>query len=95
MKKYTLPINTLHIDIENGYGGSSRSLSYLIKNFKSKYIRPEVWVAKDGPAIERNRKNGINCKLNKNISYIIPIKKKKLFKYNYFLTQTFLSIQTN
>ena len=24
-------INTLHIDIENGYGGSSRSLSYLIK----------------------------------------------------------------
>ena len=56
MKKYTLPINTLHIDIENGYGGSSRSLSYLIKNIKSKHIRQEVWVAKDGPAIERNRK---------------------------------------
>jgi len=78
MKKYTLPINTLHIDIENGYGGSSRSLSYLIKNLQSKYIRPEVWVARDGPAIERNKKNGINCKLNKNISYIIPIKKKNL-----------------
>ena len=65
MKKYTLPINTLHIDIENGYGGSSRSLSYLIKNLKSKYFIPEVWVAKYGPAIERNRKNGINCKLIK------------------------------
>ena len=78
MKKYTLPINTLHIDIENGFGGSSRSLSYLIKNFERKYIKPEVWVAKEGPAIERNKKNGITCKLNKNISYIIPVKRKNL-----------------
>ena len=33
-------------------------------------------------------KNGINCKLNKNISYIIPIKKKS-FKYIISLPKLF------
>ena len=52
MKKYTLPL-IRYIDIENGYGGSSRSLSYLIKNLERKYIKPEVWVAKEGQLLKK------------------------------------------
>lgn len=70
--------NTLHIDIEGGFGGSSRSLSLIVSHLDKKKFKPEIWLAKNGPAIKRNQKNKIKCKINKNIGYIIPIKQNNL-----------------
>ena len=71
-------INILHIDIEGGYGGSSRSLSLVANNLDKKKINSEVWVAKEGPALERNHKYNLKCKINKNIGYIIPLRKNNI-----------------
>lgn len=74
-------INSLHIDIENGYGGSSRSLSFFLKYIDQNIIKPEVWIAKEGPALRRNKKNKVKCKINNNIKYLIPVKKKNVLNF--------------
>lgn len=74
-------LNTLHIDIENGFGGSSRSLSYLLKALNDKDINPTVWIARPGPALKRNKKNKIKCRINNNISYLIPVKKNNIANF--------------
>ena len=57
MKKHK---KILHIDIENGYGGSSRSLSLLVK-----YIDNDKFISdnKKGPALKRNRDAGKKCEI--------------------------------
>ena len=77
-------LNTLHIDIENGFGGSSRSLSYLLKALKNKNINPTVWIARPGPALKRNKKNKVKCRINNNISYLIPVKKNNIANFNFY-----------
>ena len=54
----------LCIDHEGGFGGSSRSLFYFIKelNKKNKNIYIEVWCCKDGPIIERYKQLNIKVK---------------------------------
>ena len=68
----------LHIDIENGYGGSSRSLSLLIKYLKKNQFNSEIWIAKKGPALSRNKGSGKNCKVNLDIKFLIPLKKNNI-----------------
>ena len=43
-------MHILFIDIEGGWGGSSRSLKYLIKNIDPRIYKPIVFLGKDGPA---------------------------------------------
>ena len=68
-------MKVLHLDIEGGQGGSSRSLRYLVQGLKKFRVDSEVWHAKSGPSILANKKNNIRCSINKNIVSIIPLKR--------------------
>ena len=50
--------NILFIDIEAGFGGSSRSLYYLIRNLNHDY-RPIVILGKNGPMVDMYSKMSI------------------------------------
>lgn len=43
------PLRVLCLDIEGGYGGSSRSLYYSLKHIDRTRIVPTVWCRRDGP----------------------------------------------
>jgi glycosyltransferase involved in cell wall biosynthesis len=65
----------LHIDIEDGFGGSSRSLSLLIKHRRFKFFKSEIWVARNGPGLNRYRSYGNKCIINNNIKFLIPLRR--------------------
>lgn len=68
----------LHLDIEGGYGGSSRSLTILVANLQRLNVVSEVWHAKKGPSNEKLLYQGILSKINKNIVSIIPLQKNNI-----------------
>ncbi|OHC67343.1 MAG: hypothetical protein A3H93_15185 [Rhodocyclales bacterium RIFCSPLOWO2_02_FULL_63_24] len=43
------PLRVLCLDIEGGYGGSSRSLFYVVKHLNRDLVLPEVWCKREGP----------------------------------------------
>lgn len=45
----TAPLRVLCLDIEGGYGGSSRSLYFMLKHVDRSRIAPTVWCRRDGP----------------------------------------------
>ena len=53
------PLRVLCLDIEGGYGGSSRSLWEALRHIDRTQIEPEVWCRKDGPAQARYGADGI------------------------------------
>jgi glycosyltransferase involved in cell wall biosynthesis len=55
----SFPINVLFIDIEGGWGGSSRSLYFLIKHLDGERYTPIVLLGKDGPIKQRYEALGI------------------------------------
>lgn len=71
-------MKVLHLDIEGGQGGSSRSLRYLVQGLKKMNVDSEVWHAKSGPSVLANKKNNIRCMINKNIVSIIPLRRNNL-----------------
>lgn len=57
------PLRVLCLDIEGGFGGSSRSLFYLIRHLNPKFNRVEVWCRSDGPIVARYREIGVPVKV--------------------------------
>ena len=55
----------LCIDHEGGYGGSSRSLFYLIKNLDRNIFEIEVWCGKEGPIQKLYKGENISVKIFK------------------------------
>lgn len=53
----------LCLDIEGGYGGSSRSLYYLVKHMDSRFVKPEVWCRSEGPIVPLYKKIGVNVQV--------------------------------
>ncbi|WP_461208436.1 glycosyltransferase family 4 protein [Desulfocurvus sp. DL9XJH121] len=53
------PLRVLCLDIEGGYGGSSRSLYYLLKHVDRSLAAPEVWCKREGPVQALYRELGI------------------------------------
>ena len=51
----------LCLDIEGGFGGSSRSLFESIRHMDLNRIAPEVWCGRDGPSMKRYEELGIPC----------------------------------
>lgn len=47
------PLRVLCLDIEGGYGGSSRSLVELLRHVDRDAVAPEVWCRRDGPTRAR------------------------------------------
>lgn len=59
MQTQTTPLRVLCLDIEGGFGGSSRSLYYSLKHMQPGAVLPEVWCRKNGPVLESYRAIGI------------------------------------
>lgn len=54
------PLRVLCLDIEGGYGGSSRSLWEALRHIDKSRIEPVVWCRKPGPAQTRYQKANID-----------------------------------
>lgn len=59
----TRPIRVLCLDIEGGYGGSSRSLFETVRHMDRGAVAIEVWCKKDGPIRPRYEALGIPCRI--------------------------------
>jgi len=64
----------LYLDIEGGWGGSSRSLGYLLEAIDRQQFAIEVWHRKPGPIIDRMAKLGVDRALKPAMLSIIPRK---------------------
>ena len=58
-----LPIKVLCLDIEGGFGGSSRSLFESLKYIDRDSVTPVVWCRKEGPIAPRYAELGIDCEV--------------------------------
>ena len=68
----------LYIDIEGGYGGSSRSLYQMVTSIDKNRFKPIVFCKKKGPTYYKLIKADITCQIEKNITSFIPLKKNNL-----------------
>jgi len=59
----TETLKMLCLDIEGGYGGSSRSLYESLLHMDRACVTPEVWCRRDGPARARYEALGISCRI--------------------------------
>lgn len=57
------PLRVLCLDIEGGYGGSSRSLYESLRYIDRTSIAPEVWCRREGPIRARYDALGIPCRV--------------------------------
>ncbi|MEK9660921.1 MAG: glycosyltransferase family 4 protein [Alphaproteobacteria bacterium] len=53
----------LYLDVEGGWGGSSRSLYYLVEALDRSAFEPIVLLRKAGPVEERYRAIGVDCRV--------------------------------
>lgn len=53
------PLRVLCLDIEGGYGGSSRSLFYLLRHVNPAHNRIEVWCRRQGPIVQKYNEIGL------------------------------------
>ena len=65
-----MTIRVLCLDIEGGYGGSSRSLYESIKNLPDGDIEVEVWCRRDGPIVARYEALGVPCRVMPDMPHI-------------------------
>ena len=75
--------SVLFLDKEGGFGGSSRSLFYLIKNLDKSEIVPYVLLREFGPIFDGYKKLGVTTFIKRNI----PVYKPSLRKNFYILIQ--------
>jgi len=73
------------LDTEGGWGGSSRSLYYLIKYLDRKKFRPVVVLRKTGPVQARYASLGVPCHVNTDIPSFRPGDRKTLIAFAIFL----------
>jgi glycosyltransferase involved in cell wall biosynthesis len=57
------PLRVLCLDIEGGYGGSSRSLFESLLHMDRNAVAPEVWCRRDGPARSWYAGIGVPCRI--------------------------------
>ncbi|MBJ57398.1 MAG: hypothetical protein CMP24_04060 [Rickettsiales bacterium] len=68
----------LYIDIEGGYGGSSKSLYQMVTSIDKNKFEPIVFSKKKGPNYDKLVKANISCQIEKNIASFIPLKKNNI-----------------
>ncbi len=78
-------MNVLCLDIEGGYGGSSRSLFESISNMPDD-ISVEVWCRRAGPVQEKYAAIGITCRVMPDMPHIssLPRLSRNLYAYSRF-----------
>lgn len=82
-----MPIKVLCLDIEGGFGGSSRSLFETIKHIDRNAVSPVVWCRKDGPIVPRYGALGIECRVMPEMprATSVPRLSRNLAVFGYFL----------
>ena len=81
-------ISVLHVDIEGGYGGSSRSLFELVSYFKCQRIKHKVLIRKNGPIAKKYNDQGVEFEIYKKIFSRVPLRANN---WKNFLTGVFYS----
>ncbi|MFN0043917.1 MAG: glycosyltransferase family 4 protein [Alphaproteobacteria bacterium] len=56
-------LRVLCLDIEGGFGGSSRSLFESIRHMDRSAVSVEIWCRRDGPVVPRYRALGVACRV--------------------------------
>lgn len=80
-----MTLRVLALDIEGGYGGSSRSLLESVRHLPDD-IAVEVWCRRDGPARQRYDALGIPCRVMPTMPHIssLPRLSRNLYAYGRF-----------
>ena len=81
------PVRVLCLDIEGGYGGSSRSLYESLNHMDRSAVYAEVWCRRHGPIQERYRKRGIPCQIVPELPNVSPLPtiSRNMLEHAYFL----------
>lgn len=76
----------LCLDIEGGYGGSSRSLFESLR-YRTDIIAPEVWCRRDGPAQDRYRSIDVASRVTADMPHIssLPLLSRNVYVYGKFI----------
>lgn len=77
----------LFLDVEGGFGGSSRSMFHLIENLDRSRFSPVAVVRKKGPIIEKYKAIGVPCHLIKSLPTFRPGERKQAVSFVLFLLQ--------
>ncbi len=85
IKSQSKKMKVLCLDVEGGFGGSSRSLYFSLKHMDRQRVTPVVWCKKDGPIKRAYDEMGIEChvKTDMSIFHALP----KLSRNLYFFTK--------
>lgn len=81
-------MRVLCLDIEGGYGGSSRSLFESIQHMDKDDLEVEVWCRRKGPIQDRYVQAGIPCRVTPDMPHVssLPRLSRNLYAYGrYFL----------
>ncbi|MBW1716683.1 MAG: glycosyltransferase family 4 protein [Deltaproteobacteria bacterium] len=77
----------LFLDVEGGFGGSSRSLYYFIQNMNMERFSPVVIVRKMGPVVDKYKALGVPCFVLRNMPKFRPGRRKRPVSFGIFLFQ--------
>ena len=72
------PLRTLHLDIEGGWGGSSRSLYELVARLDPQRVAPLVAHRQQGPVVDRYRNIGVPTVHVPEIGSFVPRRTKSV-----------------
>lgn len=76
-------LRVLCLDIEGGFGGSSRSLFESIRHMPAGSLSTEVWCRRTGPIQERYRDIGVACHITPDMPHVssLPRLSRNLYAY--------------
>ena len=79
------PAPVLFLDLEGGFGGSSRSMYYLVRHMDREAFVPVVVVRKAGPIVARYEELGVACRVMPGLPSFRPGERKQAVAYAMYL----------
>lgn len=82
-----MALRILCLDIEGGYGGSSRSLYEILRHIDRSQVEPVVWCRKEGPVQDQYRACGIETRIMPEMPTITALPKlsRNLYTFGRFV----------
>lgn len=71
----------VYLDSDSGWGGSSRSLYYMIENLDRTRFEPLVVLNSEGPVLARYEKLGVECLVSPELARFRPSERKNAFSF--------------
>ena len=79
------PPAILFLDVEGGWGGSSRSLYYLVESLDRTAFEPVVLLRKSGPVEARYAALGVSCHVVPEMASFRPADRKNIVAFAFYL----------